>query len=173
MIFRIEHIDGNSRQRGYQYVGDLIEAETLKDKYLEDNSDFNKDESLAVNIVHADTPKTKEEIIDLLNSWAYHPNLDLTIKLRDKQAKSEPVDLKKFDTFISVMQNFFGFGETLKEAKDNMRRESGLGKRDIKQFVVYKVHPDTSISHIDGSLKYPDGYNPIEVEKIGFDDDNK
>ena len=67
----------------------------------------------------------------------------------------------KYDTFICVAPNYYGFGDTPEDAKTNCKKAGGK----LNQYVIKNIHPDTEISHFDGSLSFPQGETPVDIKR--------
>jgi hypothetical protein len=70
MIYRVDFWDDCESSQGYEYFGDKKSAEKVKNKY-NNESGFN-DRKATIDL--HETPKTKQEMIQLLNMWAGHPD---------------------------------------------------------------------------------------------------
>ena len=79
--------------------------------------------------------------------------------------------------YVAVVQNYWGSGDTPKEAEANVRRESGYPYASFKARVMYYLDEGFQISEIDGSVsaasgkvveRFIGGVRTVE-KKIAFD----
>jgi hypothetical protein len=70
MIYRVHYWDGCESSQGYEYFGDEKTAARAKNKY---NNEAGYKDREAIIDLH-ETPKTKQEMLQLLNMWAGHAN---------------------------------------------------------------------------------------------------
>jgi hypothetical protein len=64
---------------------------------------------------------------------------------------------------IAIISNFWGSGETANEAVKQMRRAGGGSQMTKHGYIVYRVHPDFTISNVDGSVFTPIGHPVVRV----------
>lgn len=68
-------------------------------------------------------------------------------------------------TFLVIGPNVWGKGNTPDAARKNAAAEYGRGRR-LKDYIVYKVHPDTRVDP-DGSTVYPSMDDaPVELYRV-------
>lgn len=69
MIYRVHFYDDIEGSKGYRYHTNKMLAVKERNEYLK-----NSKESASASIDEVSTPKTKQEVVGLLNRWASHPD---------------------------------------------------------------------------------------------------
>jgi len=73
--------------------------------------------------------------------------------------------MTKPNVYIAITRHSYGWGDTLKEAKNVCKLHAGYSTIRDCGMVIYETDADSEISEIDGSLHYPvGGFKPVIVE---------
>jgi len=89
-------------------------------------------------------------------------------------AESEPVDAEhripmrhNFTKILIMVANYYGIGDTVEEAKAELKKIRGRALKAKEAQVWWVVSEDTYVSDIDGTLSYPRvGSKPFEINRI-------
>ncbi len=79
---------------------------------------------------------------------------------RDKQPPPVvlgPLAPEAMKVMVIGDNNGWGKGDTIKEARDNVRKAMGSYP---KQYLVYIVHPSSTVDEVSGGVVYPRGFPP-------------
>ncbi len=68
MIYRVDYYDDNEGSQGYDYFGNKVQVR----KAIKEATD--NDVANHIGVSSEPTPKTKKQMISLLNMWGGHPN---------------------------------------------------------------------------------------------------
>lgn len=77
-----------------------------------------------------------------------------------------PATLATFKILV-LCQNYWGKGQTIKEALARIREESG---RYPRKYLVFACHPDTRVDDL-GRLTYPRDSPAREIDRVGLPPD--
>lgn len=65
--------------------------------------------------------------------------------------------------YLAMTANFWGMAKSEQDALRNVRGAGGKGSLGKYGYVLYRCHPDTEISEVDGGMVHPRGSPPIRV----------
>jgi hypothetical protein len=64
------------------------------------------------------------------------------------------------DKLLLMVPNYWGTGATVREARKNVRL---AGASDVRQWVLYSVHPKATVDEVVGALSSPIGHPAIRL----------
>lgn len=68
------------------------------------------------------------------------------------------------DFLIVFVPNYWGKGEDIRKAKKALADVAGSTKvNESKEWVVYSIHPDTTVDDVMGSMHHPKGHEPLQI----------
>jgi len=66
--------------------------------------------------------------------------------------------------YLAITANYWGSGKTEAEALRNCRAQDGGNHVRRFGYVMWRIHPDSQVSDVDGSIYYPVGHPAIRVK---------